>query len=250
MNPPLNLLPGVDEAYVRDRLDRAGGGEIENGKFHSPESSAALAVNGLAWFNPAARRCLLPAIPGTEGLGWPASSVDVEAQVRFPWRGGRHPWLDAVVRTERAFIGIESKRREPFRDAKRVDLSPAYDRPVWGDQMRPFEAMRDALRVREPIFKHLDAAQLVKHAFGLVSEFVRHPERRPVLVYLYAEPSDVPAEAIAKHRDEVQRFDQAVRGAAVSFVSARWDSWIDAWSASPEPSVREHGRRVRERFDV
>ena len=38
-------------------------------------------------------------------------------------------------------------------------------------------------------FRHLDAAQLVKHAFGLVTEARRLP-RRPVLFYLYVEPNE------------------------------------------------------------
>lgn len=45
--------------------------------------------------------------------------------MRFPWAGGRHPWLDAAVETERYLIGVESKRFEPFRDAKSVRLSDA-----------------------------------------------------------------------------------------------------------------------------
>lgn len=42
------FLPGVPVALVRSAMHKAGGNEIESGKLDSPESSAALAVNGFA----------------------------------------------------------------------------------------------------------------------------------------------------------------------------------------------------------
>ena len=113
----------------------AAGNEIALGKFDHPESSAALAVNTMGYF--LIRAADLPPIPGLDDAGWPARSVMLEANVRFPWKGGRHPWLDALVTTRRALIGIESKRYEPFRReyGPKTRFSDAYWRPVWGDQM-------------------------------------------------------------------------------------------------------------------
>jgi hypothetical protein len=163
-DPPDPLfLPGVPGDHIRARLAAAGGKEIERGKLASPESSAALAVNAFGWFIDHPSR--LPPFPG---MSWAAAPqmVDVEFCARFPWSGGRHPWLDAVVVTGTELIGVESKRFEPFRDKKAVALSPAYDRPVWGERMQPYERVRDALRSGAIRFEYLDAAQLVKHAFG------------------------------------------------------------------------------------
>lgn len=87
------------------------------------------------------RPCQLPPLKGLEDAGVP-ELVDIEFRARFPWAGGRHPWLDAIVQTPRRLIGIESKRFEPFRDAKSVSLSAAYDRPVWGANMKGYERMR------------------------------------------------------------------------------------------------------------
>lgn len=72
--------------------------------------------------------------------------VEVEYCARFPWSGGRHPWLDALAETPEAIIGIESKRFEPYRGPKDVELSTAYDRLVWHDHMAAYEHMRDRLR--------------------------------------------------------------------------------------------------------
>jgi hypothetical protein len=244
----LNLLQGVPEDYVRSRLAAAGGDEIASGKFRSLDSSAALAVNAFAWFH--GQPDLLPILPGSESAGWPALGVEVEYSARFPWAGGRHPWLDAFVTTATHILGIESKRHEPFRDAKRVDLSEAYDRPVWGTRMGPFESLRDRLRSGEQRFKHLDAAQLVKHAFGLITESQRIENKHPLLVYLYDEPKKWPAEDISLHRVEVETFTQAVGGAAVRFIGVRWQDWLTRWSLTGQDAIKAHAQSLRERFGI
>ncbi|MEC9344623.1 MAG: hypothetical protein VYB54_00245 [Pseudomonadota bacterium] len=225
------FLPGVAVDHVLARLAKAGGNEAGSGKLASPESSAALAVNCFGWFIGRPER--LPPLPGLEDAGVP-EIVDVEFSARFPWRGGRHPWLDAVVRTPTTLIGVESKRFEPFRDAKSVALSVAYDRTVWGQHMRRFEAMRDSLRAEPGTFRHLDAAQLLKHAFGLVTEG-RLQDRAPVLCYLYAEPAmrgDQPIlpEDIRRHRDEISRFAAAVAGDEVRFIATSYRDWLRTWA--------------------
>lgn len=138
-----------------------------------------LAVNTFGFFinQPA----LLPPFPGLEDV-FPAQWVEVEFKARFPWRGGRHPSLDAVAETATHFIGIESKRYEPFRDSKSVNFSDAYSRPVWGERMGSFEKMRDDLKTGAAQFHYLDATQLVKHAFGLVAEGVHLSQQLSRLV--------------------------------------------------------------------
>jgi hypothetical protein len=92
-------------------------------------------------------------------------------------------WLDAAIETNSMLTGVESKRYEPFRDRKTVALSSAYDRPVWGSNMAPVERMRDGLRSDPARFQLLDAAQLTKHAFGLVTD-ARRKGKQPHLHYL------------------------------------------------------------------
>ncbi len=239
------FLSGVPADHVLDRLAKAGGNEVESGKLTSPESSAALAVNCFGWFIP--RPGLLPPFPNLRAA-FPAERVDVEYQARFPWAGGRHPWLDAVVVTASHLIGVESKRFEPFRDKKSVSLSSAYDRPVWGDAMGPYETMRDRLRSGDITFKHLDAAQLVKHAFGLVTD-ARRQHKRPVLLYLFAEPAalagkSIPAVTLSAHREEIARFAAAVEGAAVTFDAISYREWFAVFDGD----ARAHASRVIEAF--
>jgi hypothetical protein len=241
------FLPGVPADLILAALAKAGGNEIESGKLNSPESSAALAVNAFGWF--LTRPADLPPFPQLSDIDWPAVRVDVERQMRFPWSGGRHPWLDAAIETGKHLIGVESKRFEPFRDTKTVNLSEAYDRDVWGEQMSPFASMRDVLR-QSCSFVHLDAAQLVKHAFGLVTEG-RRVGKAPTLLYLYAEPevrgtSVIPAENIGRHRSEIAAFADAVSSAEVRFAACSYRDWLASW---PE-SIRSHADELSGRFKV
>lgn len=242
------FLAGVPSARVLQRLQAAGGNEVASGKLAHPESSAALAVNTFGWF--AERQSLFPPLPGCEHAGT-AECVEVEYCARFPWSGGRHPWLDAAVLTTTHLIGVESKRYEPFRDTKSVSLSPSYDRPVWGDNMSRYNAVRDALRSGELKFEHLDAAQLVKHAYGLVSEG-RRLGKLPVLFYLFAEPTEragqtIPIEDLARHRAEIAAFIDAVTGDEVTAVSASYLEWLGTWTGSAE--AKDHAIALRRKFN-
>ena len=107
------FLPGVPGSEIEAIFEAAPGNEIGTGKFDNPESSAALAANAFGFF--LNRASDLPALPGCEGESWPAHSIGLESEIRFPWRGGRHPILDCLVETPSALIGIESKRFEPYR---------------------------------------------------------------------------------------------------------------------------------------
>lgn len=91
-----------------------------------------------------------------------------------------------------------------------MSLSEAYDRDGWGDQMGPFLSVRDLLRSAELRYEYLDAAQLLKHAFGLVTEGKR-TNKRTALVYLFVEPDElggepIDVEAIWAHLGEVVQF--------------------------------------------
>lgn len=241
------MLPGVSAEYVYARLAKADGKEIQSGKIASKESSAALAANVFGWF--ASRPHHLPPFPGLEEVGTP-TNVDIEYCARFPWRGGRHPWLDAAVVTSTHLVGVESKRFEPYRDQKTVSLSDAYDRPVWGSGMAQFELMRDRLRTGVERFELLDAAQLVKHAFGLVTQASKRG-LKPVLVYLYAEPAardgrTIDPALITQHREEIARFASSVAGAEVAFSAVSYRDWLASWPSDGEVAI--HGQNVLQHF--
>jgi restriction endonuclease-like protein len=250
-----DFLPGLPVERIIACYASAPGNEIESGKFSSPESSAALAANAFGYF--LERPTALPPLPQCEDLTWPATDVELESIQRFPWSGGKHPCLDAVIITGNSLIGIESKRYEPFRSKSKPNLSAAYWRPVWGDAMAGYEAIRDRLRDGSLTYAHLDAAQLVKHAFGLRTAVHRQGPQfgnRPVLLYLFAEPKSWPdgrqisQKAIDTHRNEVADFRSAVKGCEVVFHALSYSDLLAQWRERDDQQLRLHAMAIEQRF--
>lgn len=250
-------LPGVPGDEITTILNRAPGNEIATGKFDSPESSAALAANTFGFF--LNRPNQLPPLWSCEKTTWPAESVQLERTLPFPWRGGRHPVLDVFIATPSELIGIESKRFEPFRTKSKATFSKAYWRPVWGESMQGYERIRDILLDYPEHFRHLDAAQLVKHAFGMRTQVNRESSEfnslTPILYYLYAEPnlwprSSEPVDSADKdrHRQEIADFADTVAGDEVAFVSCSYRNLLDGWRMSGSADIRDHANSVVQRF--
>lgn len=243
-----NLMPHLPADLILAQLSRSPGNEVKSGKFDSPESSSALVANGFGLFLD--RPGDLPPLPGVP-MGR-ADAVELEAEMRFPWSGGRHPWLDVSISTPTTLIGVESKRYEPFRPAKATGFSEVYDRPVWGPNMGRYTRLMHDLVAGRVVFQSLDAVQLVKHALGLRTR----AEKRAlgaVLVYLYAEPKHwagsgkpVDAARIALHRREVAQFAGLVRGDQVAFAPVTWADLAAQWAKTP--AIAAHAAALTDRF--
>lgn len=245
-----NLLRHLDRAAIERAYGAAPGNEIASGKFLSRESSAALVANAFGLFVSTPER--LPPLPGTPPSDGPARSVTLEAVVRFPWAGGRHPCLDVLIATDTALIGVESKRYEPFRKSAAPDFSNAYWRPVWGGRMAGYQQLRDQLRDGSLRFAHLDAPQLIKHALGLRTA-ARREGKQPRLIYLYAEPEAWPdgrvvsEEDILRHRQEIAFFAMRVRDDEVPFISLSYCQLLANWR-SGDANLAAHADALHGHF--
>lgn len=242
------ILPHLPEDLILAALARSPGNEVKSGKIDSPDSSSALVANAFGWFLDSPGT--LPPLPGVP-MGQ-VEGVDLEAEMRFPWSGGRHPWLDVGVETATTLIGIESKRYEPFRPAKASGFAEVYDRPVWGPNMGRYTGLMHDLVSGKVEFDALDAVQLVKHALGLRTRAEKRA-KGAVLVYLYAEPqvwagSGKPVDAgrIAQHRKEIAKFANIVRGDTVVFAPLRWSDLLASWDAIP--GLQPHVKALLGRF--
>lgn len=247
------FLPHLRADLIEQAYRDAPGNEIASGKILSLQSSAALVANTFGWFLD--RPETLPPLPGTEAVGWPARYVWLERSIRFPWSGGRHPWSDVLIATDTHIFCVESKRYEPFRTPKKKQYSPAFSRDVWGDGMKPYEAIRDAQKEGRGEYRHLDTVQLVKHAFGLRTESHRHvPPKPTTLIYLYAEPATWPdgravdAKDIQEHREDVVRFSLAVVGAEVAFNYLTYAQLLQNWLNSADPALMAHASAIHGHF--
>lgn len=250
-----SILPGLPVELIESCYANAPGNEIESGKFAHPESSSALAANTFGFF--LMRPAVLPPLPGLETTAWLPVRVTLEAIVRFPWSGGRHPCLDALIETHDALIGVESKRYEPYRSKGRTVLSEAYWRPVWGERMAGYERIRDGLRDGSIAFERLDASQLIKHAFGLrtaTSSNRPHNGKKAILYYLYAEPEKwshgdtVQTSKFDVHRAEIDRFKSLVALDEVEFLACDYKSLLTAWADAKFEDVQAHAHAVTAKF--
>lgn len=242
------ILPHLPADLILAQLSRSPGNEVKSGKFDSPESSAALVANGFGRF--LERPADLPPLPGVP-MGQ-VEAVELEAEMRFPWSGGRHPWLDVAITTATTLIGVEARRYEPFRPAKASGFSEVYDRPLWGPNMGRYTRLMQDLIDGRVAFQALDAVHLVKQALGLRTR----AEKRAlgaVLVYLYAEPptwagsgKPVDAARMALHRHEVAQFAGLVRGDQVAFVALGWGELLAQWSTIP--ALGPHAAALAARF--
>lgn len=244
-----DFLPDVPADAVLAALSRAPGGELASGKFDSPESSSALSANAFGRFLLAPD--LLPPLPGVP-MGRPLR-VEVEVEMRFPWKGGRHPWLDAAVTTATTLVGVEAKRYDPFRPAKAARFAEEYDSRDWGPGMAAYGTLREGLSSGRIAYRHLDAVGLVKRAYGLRTQGVKRG-LGAVLVYLHAAPATwangkpVDPAALRAHRAEVADFAARVKGADVTFVPLRWADLLAQWDGVP--ALAGHAAAIRARFGV
>lgn len=247
----LYLLDHLAKSAILDAYAKAAGQELD-GKALSPESSSALVANAFGYFLD--RPGELPPLPNLSSAGWPAESVQLEANVRFPWAGGRHPWLDVLVETGTHTIGIESKRYEPYRGRHEPSFSDAYDRDVWSPSMKPFLDVMSKLRAGRLDLHALDATQLVKHALALSTQCGKSG-KQPVLYYLYADPSawpdgrQVANEDRLRHHDHLKAFEAEVAGAHVQFVAGTYPELLAAWRQAAHP-LQQHAEAVSTYFSV
>ncbi|CAH0304476.1 hypothetical protein [Roseomonas sp. CECT 9278] len=249
------LLWGLPVHAIEAALGSADGNEIGSGKLFSPQSSAALAINAFGVFID--RPGALPSLPGTEDLGWPATSVRIEAPLPFPWHRGRKPNLDILIETATGLIGVESKRFEPFDTHGAPSWSDTYWSVDWTPDLARHALMRDASRAGEAGFVHIEEAQLVKHALGLATATAPGQAaggKTPWLVHLRAEPEvdrrgrPLDTDKHARHGAEVARYGAAVAGDRVRFVGVTYAELLSVWQRSEVPQLRAHAAAIRAFF--
>lgn len=232
-----NLLPGIDPNRIKADLGEKKGSELDK-KFKAAHSSAALAVNSFAHFTrPAA---ILP-IPGFANLQFDGF------EVLFPTGliGRTPPHLDASAHNESTVVAIESKCLEYF-TPKVVEFAPAYVTEIVDDRREgPWFAEMMRLREQPRAYQYLDAAQLIKHGFG-VAWTAKLPA---TLLYVYWEPDDAQRHSMfAEHRAEIAAFSQRVAGGRPSFASISYPELWTYWAATGDEAVREHVGVLRARY--
>jgi hypothetical protein len=244
-----NLIEGVTAADFEADLRRGAGNELtdqpdEPAKFRAAFSSSALAVNTFAPFRRRPERLALAGVTGFDAI-----------EFEYPCDNGlvgTNPHFDLFARTATTVIAAESKFLEPLQH-KPAQFSEQYAQPFMGTANRPriveepWARMYARLRSDPQTYRHLDAAQLLKHYLGLRHSFATH-ER--TLVYLYWEPTN--AADLAVYRDlrlEINDFAAAVAGCDTRFLALSYPSLWREWQQNRSSvDMSKHLERLRQRY--
>lgn len=235
-----NLVPGVDLQDFAADLEAGSGGELA-GKFRAAHSSSALAVNAFAPFR---RRIADLRLPGS---GAPCTGLAFEVKCPTGLPRANPPNLDLMIRTTDGATGIESKLTE-YLSPKAAKFSERYRTLPPRVRATPWYGEMERLRDAPDHYRCLDAAQLIKHAFGLMN----HAEGPEIgLIYLYWEPADAgDFPVFLRHRQEAEEFAARVSGGPVRFRHMSYAALWTAWAASATGWAREHAAMLRARYDV
>jgi hypothetical protein len=245
-----NLLEGVEPRVFEQDLRDGSGSELSDlpgrpAKFRAVFSSSALAVNTFAPFRED------PARFSIDGL-------DCFSECRFEYACpngllGTNPHFDFFAASRTTALAVESKFLELLQP-KHAEFSQQYLLPFEGSDSvspvaeAPWARVFRALCDDPQTYRHLDAAQLVKHYLGLRHSF---PTRQRALVYVYWEPANAgDCLAYGNHRKEVADFAHRVRGCGTKFLAlSHADLWREWEQRASWQGAREHVARLRRRYD-
>jgi hypothetical protein len=235
------LLPLVATDDFEADLQAGDGNELQS-KFRAAHSSSGLAVNCFAPFRNRTADLTLP------GQG-PFDALQFEQKCPTGLRGGRAPNLDVLLTGPTRVVGIESKLTE-FLARHRAAFSPAYADQIRDDR-REQGYFREMLRLVDTpdSYVWLDAAQLIKHAFGLARCF---RDRHVTLLYLYWEPANPnTSPEFSAHRQDIASFAERVAGSTPEFRAMSYPELWRTWDAVGPPDwLAQHLEALRDRYEV
>lgn len=201
-----NLFQPLND-MTRTAFIRGSGSELQDtpsrpAKMKALHSSSALAVNVFDYWSNRNNNALSEAI----GLKAGISAIKFEAQ--YPTGlAGNPPNLDVVLELEDGhIIGIESKFTEWLSPKSKsyIPFKPKYfpaDQRLWAKRGLPkSQELAEAMYTDDVFFRYLNAAQLLKHALGVVTSY----ESKCSLFYIYY---DSPGKESEKHKEELAIFN-------------------------------------------
>jgi hypothetical protein len=233
-----NILPLVSVDDFEADLRTGDGNELET-KFRAAHSSSALAVNCFAPFRARLADLVMP-------VGKAFETLQFERKCPTGLRGGTAPNLDILLSGPTSVVGIESKLTEHL-GVHRPRFSRAYAEQI-RDERRNQGYFLEMLRLTETpsSYRWLDAAQLIKHAFGLARTF---QHRQVTLLYLFWEPTNPEISPVfAEHREEIRAFSVRVSGSTPAFVAMSYPELWSGWRETAPAWLAGHLDDLAERY--
>lgn len=236
-DPAMNLLPGIALDDIRADLDNGAGNELAS-KFRAPHSSSALMINTLAPFRKAG-------VKVTIGRHADLDRIVFEKKCPHGLPSDHSPNLDAVAENADVLV-IESKFLE-YLKPKAAKFAPMYvDAMPAVRRGRVYQHMLDLI-AQPRTYRRLDAAQLIKHIYGLTHTYAGRPI---TLLYLFWEPENAADQAVfAEHRAEIADFGQRIADDGVTFEAMSYPELWRSWDRFGGPQwLGGHLASLRKRY--
>jgi hypothetical protein len=228
-----NLMPGLPIIEIAGDLGDGAGRELD-GKLRAAHSSTALAVNAFGPWRNGPATLPLAGMTGFRSLRFEATCPT--------GLGGTPPHLDLLAEGD-AIVAVESKCTE-WMKPKPARFSPSYGRLRGSHGHSPWYEMIRLLSAKPDRYEFVDAAQLVKHALGLLTCYGARQLR---LLYLYWEPRNA-AEwpECARHREEADDLANQVARCSVRLLPMSYCELWEEWMRQGPPP---HLPYLRGRYD-
>lgn len=229
-----NLINGLPLREIASDLSAGAGRELD-GKLCAAHSSAALVVNTFGLWRTDPVSLLIGGITGFRSMQFEATCLT--------GLGGTPPHLDILAEGDLP-VAVESKCTE-WMQSKSAEFSSSYGQLQTSLGHSPwFHQMAD-LRAEPNRYQFLDAAQLVKHAMGLLKRYSTLEAR---LVYLYWEPRNADNwPACRQHRKEADDLAAKVQQSNVQLIPM---SYRELWAEWESQGASDHLQYLRTRYDL
>ena len=243
-------------AKQKEQFEKGAGGELNwkvkwtPPKMQSVLSSSALAVNFFAYLqatkNKTANFWNTLFFNGEEFLTGKVEEASFEKKLRITGVRGTPPNLDFFISDGGNRIGIESKFTEPL-DRKSKDkksIQKAYFETPFLDENKNKKVFELAQSINNGSYQYLDAAQLLKHWLGLMSQPKAAPKKAR-LIYIYHSC------ASGKHKEELDRFTSEAPKAGINFVHYSYNEMIarlESCYNAQDPDDTKHLEYLRKRY--
>ncbi|MAS96106.1 MAG: hypothetical protein CMO55_23130 [Verrucomicrobiales bacterium] len=236
------VVDGVSLDLIEADFGGGSGNELQGDppKFCAAYSSSALCANV---FGPA-RSC--PGWLHFDGLhGFTEFQFEKKLVTGL---GGTPPNLDFVATSPDSILAVESKFLETL-GRKVPKFADSYRRAYAGCGCERLNAAYEAVAFGEVSFSSLDAAQLLKHALGIVC-YRNHAGAVPSSLYLgyvFWEPENWRDFRIFRqHREELEQFSALIERSKVEFRPLSYLDLWDSWRSRSES--RTHALSVERRY--
>jgi hypothetical protein len=227
-NPPEENLFQALLSGTRADFEAGDGGELAGSpqKMAAIHSSSALGVNIFQYWQQVGD---VAAIATACGLCARESrnpqKIRFEQKCAISPKFARAPNIDVVIEADdgsriKAY-GIECKFSEAYSSRRHSGLDPKYLdlSEVW-EELPATRGLAATISPKDDSFRHLHAAQLIKHVLGLKTQYSLQGFR---LLYLWY---DVPGEEGVVHHKEIEKFTEIVNRDRVPFKSLTYQELI------------------------